>query len=90
MGEQYEPRPTVVKEDFPAWNFYPSGAWNYALCIEPEFSEDLKVEWNESCTDPLDAANPALKVRVNAPQSARLANGPCAAGQAIWTLDRRD
>jgi hypothetical protein len=66
MRDQYEPRPVVVQEDFPAWNLYPDGAWNYALCIEPDALQDLKVEWNENCTDPLDAANPALKVRVNA------------------------
>ena len=66
MREQYEPRPAVVKEDFPAWNLYPDGAWNYALCVDPESLKDLSVEWNENCTDPLDAANSALKVRVNA------------------------
>lgn len=66
LGEQYEPRPLVVKEDFPAWNLYPSGAWNYALCIDEDSLKDLQVEWNESCSDPLDASNPALKVRVRA------------------------
>ncbi|HEU4744445.1 MAG TPA: hypothetical protein VFS61_04375, partial [Anaerolineales bacterium] len=66
LGAQYQPRPLVVKEDFPAWNLYPDGPWNYALCIEEESLKDLKVEWNESCIDPLDAANPALKVRLPA------------------------
>src|SRR5215216_3469893 len=66
LRDQYEPRPAVVKEDFPAWNLYPDGAWNYALCVDPESLKDLNVEWNENCSDPLDAANPALKVHVNA------------------------
>ncbi|HLF88408.1 MAG TPA: hypothetical protein VI451_05645, partial [Anaerolineales bacterium] len=56
----------VVKSDFPAWNLYPDGPWNYALCVDEESLKDLKVEWNENCRDPLDAANPPLKVVVNA------------------------
>ncbi len=68
LGDQYEPRPKVVKEDFPAWNLYPNGPWNYALSLDQASLNDLKVEWNENCTDPLDAANPALKVRVKARQ----------------------
>ena len=66
LGAQYEPRPAVVKSDFPAWNLYPDGPWNYALCVDEESLKDLKVEWNENCRDPLDAANPPLKVFVKA------------------------
>jgi len=66
LGDQYEPRPAVVKPDFPAWNLYPAGPWNYALCVDEGSLKDLKVEWNENCRDPLDAADPALKVRVKA------------------------
>jgi hypothetical protein len=66
LGELYEPRPAVVKPDFPAWNLYPAGPWNYALCVDEAALKDLQVEWNEACPDPLDAANPALKVRVPA------------------------
>ena len=54
------------KPDFPAWNLYPAGPWNYALCVDEQSLKDLQVEWNEHCSDPLDAANPALKVRVKA------------------------
>jgi hypothetical protein len=66
LGERYEPRPAVVKPEFPAWNLYPAGPWNYALCVDEASLDDVKVEWNESCVDPLDAANPALRVRVRA------------------------
>ena len=66
LGAHYEPRPIVVKDEFPAWNLYPDGAWNYALQIDRKSIKDLTVEWNDSCTDPLDASNPALKVRVPA------------------------
>lgn len=66
MRGQYQPRPAVVKADFPAWNLFPSGRWNYALCVDEESLKDLQVEWNENCRDPLDADNPALKVRVKA------------------------
>jgi len=66
LGDRYEPRPIVTKPDFPAWNLYPDGAWNYALCVDENSVKNLKVEWNDSCIDPLDAANPALKVRVKA------------------------
>jgi hypothetical protein len=66
LGAQYEPRPAVVKSDFPAWNLYPSGPWNYALCVDEASLPDLKVDWNENCSDPLDTANPAFKVRVKA------------------------
>jgi len=66
LGDHHEPRPVVVKSDFPAWNLYPDGPWNYALCVDEESLKDLKVEWNENCSDPLDAANPALKVVVKA------------------------
>jgi uncharacterized protein len=66
LGAKYEPRPAVVKPDFPAWNLYPAGPWNYALCVDEAALKDLQVEWNEACTDPLDAANPAFKVRVPA------------------------
>jgi uncharacterized protein len=66
LGKGYEPRPTLVRPDFPAWNLYPTGAWNYALCVDEASLKDLKVEWNETCSDPLDAANPAFKVKVKA------------------------
>ncbi|MFT3891496.1 MAG: glycoside hydrolase family 127 protein [Anaerolineales bacterium] len=66
MREQYVPRPIVVKEEFPAWNLYPDGAWNYALQLDEDSLKNLIVEWNDSCTDPLDASNPPLKVRVPA------------------------
>lgn len=66
MGTQYEPRQVVVKSDFPAWNLYPAGRWNYALTVDEQSLKDLRVEWNETCRDPLDAANPALKLRVKA------------------------
>jgi hypothetical protein len=68
LGAEYEPRPAVVKPDFPAWNLYPDGPWNYALCVDKKSLKDIHVEWNEDCSDPLDAANPALKVRVKARQ----------------------
>jgi hypothetical protein len=66
LGHQYQPRSVVVKEDFPAWNLYPTGPWNYALCVDHESLKDIKIEWNENCSDPLDAANPAIKARVPA------------------------
>ena len=66
MGTNYQPRQVVVKEDFPAWNLYPAGRWNYALCVDEQSLKDLQVEWNDACSDPLDAANPALKLRVKA------------------------
>jgi len=66
LGQNYQPRPIVVKKDFPAWNLYPDGTWNYALQVDEETVKDLTVEWNDDCTDPLDASNPALKVRVPA------------------------
>ena len=34
--------------------------------MDEQSLKDLAVEWNEKCTDPLDSANPALKVRVKA------------------------
>jgi hypothetical protein len=66
LGVGYQPRPLVVKEDFPSWNLYPAGPWNYALCIDEHSLKDLAVEWNDQCSDPLDATNPALRVRVKA------------------------
>jgi hypothetical protein len=66
MGADYEARSILVKPEFPAWNLYPAGPWNYALCLTPETLKDLKVEWNDSCSDPLDPANPALRLRVPA------------------------
>jgi len=66
LGAQYEPRPVVVKEDFPAWNLYPAGPWNYALCVDEKSLKNLRVEWNENWDDPLDAANPPFKVYVKA------------------------
>jgi hypothetical protein len=66
LGEQYRLRPTVEDPAFPAWNLYPDGPWNYALCLDEESLKELKVEWNHDCTDPFDADNPALKVFVKA------------------------
>lgn len=66
LGEQYQPRPAEVKPDFPAWNLYPAGPWNYALSVDEGSLKDLRVEWNENCADPLDAENPALRVFVKA------------------------
>ncbi len=68
LGAHYEPRPIAVKEDFPAWNLYPNGPWNYALRLDERSLKDLTVEWNEHCTEPFDASNPALKIRVPASQ----------------------
>jgi hypothetical protein len=66
LSAQYEPRQRVVKPDFPAWNLHPAGPWNYALCVDERSIKDLCVEWNDACRDPLDAANPALRVHVKA------------------------
>ncbi len=66
LGDQYQPRPTIVRPDFPAWNLYPIEPWNYAVKVDEASLCDLKVEWNDQCRDPLDAANPAFKVRVPA------------------------
>ena len=66
LGDQFEPRPVVSLPDFPAWNLYPDGRWNYALCLDDESIKDIQVQWNEACIDPWDASHPALKVRVKA------------------------
>lgn len=66
LGAAYEPRQTLVLPDFPAWNLFPAGPWNYALCLEDGLLRGARVEWNEACTDPLDADNPPLKVMVKA------------------------
>jgi hypothetical protein len=66
LAERYQPRQRLEKADFPAWNLYPAGPWNYALCVNEESLKDLRVEWNAACQDPLDAANPPLKLRVKA------------------------
>jgi hypothetical protein len=66
LGAEYQPRPSAVREDFPAWNLYPDGPWNYALCVDADGLDAVTVEWNEACPDPLDAANPPLKARVKA------------------------
>ncbi len=66
MGVAYEPRQTLVLSEFPAWNLYPAGPWNYALCVDAGSLQDLKVEWNEDCSDPLDADNPPIKLTVKA------------------------
>lgn len=66
LGDEYEPRPIVVKDDFPAWNLYPDGPWNYAIHLDEQSLKDVTVEWDEDCIDPFDASNPALKVRVPA------------------------
>ena len=66
LAENYQPRPVVKKSDFPGWDLYPESVWNYALCVDETGLKDLTAEWNDACVDPLDAANPALKVRVKA------------------------
>ncbi len=66
LRETYEARPIVVKPEFPAWNLYPAGPWNYALHVDESTLKDLTVEWNDACADPFDAAHPALKMRVKA------------------------
>ena len=66
LGDGYQPRPSAVKPDFPAWNLYPAGPWNYALLVDEASLKDLKAKWNDACPDPLDAANPAFRLRVKA------------------------
>ena len=66
LGNAYEPRQRLVLPEFPAWNLYPNSRWNYAICMDEESLRDVKVEWNDSCPDPLDAENPPLKVWVKA------------------------
>jgi len=66
LGDDYHPRPTLTLPDFPAWNLYPAGAWNYALCLEGNWQQNVRVEWNPTCSDPWDAANPPLRVMVKA------------------------
>jgi len=66
LAQNYQPRPIVVKEEFPAWNLYPNGPWNYALRLDEDSVKDVTVEWNANCIDPLDASDPPLKVRVPA------------------------
>lgn len=66
LGAHYQPRPPYSRPDFPAWNLYPHGAWNYALCVDETILQNLQVEWNPTCRDPLDAANPPLKLRLPA------------------------
>jgi hypothetical protein len=66
LGAKFEPRPRVERADFPAWNLTPAGPWNYALCVNEGSLKDLSVEWNQDCVDALDAANPALRLRVKA------------------------
>ncbi len=66
LGAGYQARPEVVNSEFPAWNLFPAGPWNYALCVNETSLKDLAVEWNQHCPDPLDAKNPALRVRVKA------------------------
>lgn len=66
MREHYQPRAIVTDPAFPAWNLTPTGPWNYALAINETTLDDLRVEWNDTCPDPLDATNPALKVYVPA------------------------
>ena len=62
----YGPVPAPQVPGFNAWNLYPAGAWNYALAVDPADLAGLKVEWNPAATDPWDAAQPALRVRVPA------------------------
>ncbi len=66
LGERFQPRRREVRTDFPAWNLSPAGPWNYALCVDEDSLKNLRVEWNDACTDPLDAANPPLRLRVRA------------------------
>lgn len=62
LGANYQPRPRTDLPDFPAWNLSPAGPWNYALCVSEQTLKDVQVAWNPDCVDPLDAANPALRV----------------------------
>lgn len=66
LGDGYAPRPVVSRPEFPAWNLKPAGPWNYALCVDEATLGELRVEWHPECSDPFDAANPPLKVRVKA------------------------
>ncbi len=66
LAESYEPRPVVKKPDFPGWDLFPQSDWNYALCVDEAGLENLRVEWNDACLDPLDVTNPPFKVRVKA------------------------
>lgn len=66
LGDKYEQRQLVEKEGFPAWQLYPASRWNYALCVNEQSLDDLKIEWNKDAGNPLDADNPVLKVRIRA------------------------
>lgn len=66
LAANYRPRPHLTLPDFPAWNLYPAGAWNYALAIDETSLNALQVEWNPACYDPFDALNPPFKLRLPA------------------------
>jgi hypothetical protein len=66
LGDSYQPRPVVSKPDFPAWELFPAGPWNYALCLDEDGLDDLQVVWNPDCQDPLSPDDPAFTVRVKA------------------------
>ena len=89
LGDRYEPRSLVAKPDFPAWNLFPDGPWNYALCVDAGSLKDLKVEWNEDCRDPLDVDNPAFRLRVRARrvQDWRIVHTRRARQRGHWTED---
>ena len=46
--------------------FIPGWRVELRLQLDEDSLKHLTVEWNDSCTDPLDASNSALKVRVPA------------------------
>jgi hypothetical protein len=66
LGDSYIPRPMVEKKEFPAWNLYPDGPWNYALCLDQDSIQNLEVEWVDDGDYPLDPDNPVLKLKVKA------------------------
>ena len=77
--QQYKPRPRAVRPDFPAWNLYPAGRWNYALCVDEQSLPRLaQVEWQApSAITPFDPAQPFVTMRL----PARMVEG--------WDLDQR-
>lgn len=66
LGESYIPRSLVEEKEFPAWNLYPDGPWNYALCLDEKSLPDLEVVWDQDGDYPLDPDKPALQMKVKA------------------------
>ncbi len=91
LGAAYEARQALKLPEYPAWNLYPAGPWNYALCVNEETLNDVNVEWNEACTDPLDVDNPALRVRVKARRVRgwRLVHNRRTQHDGHWVVDRK-